>query len=276
MVQTFSGTNNHIVILPNTASIPAGSSFEIKNDSTGIISVKDFLGTTLNLVSPSSVEKFTLLDGLVWSYPLNVGQINYADFNTAYSPTHSDGRIHYDQTDKTLSVDIDSANGVELQVGQEEYIRAVNKTGAPIPNGSVVYISGAQGNRPTIALALGSDALAGKTIGVTTQAISDNAEGMITISGVVGGINTSVFSAGDRLYLSGSVSGGLTATKPSAPNYAIPVAWALNSTSSGKILVDIRSANKVQDINDVTLSSVANGDTLVYANGIWKNNPNWK
>ena len=175
---------------------------------------------------------------------ISLGTIDYLNFNTAYSPSHLDGRIHYSQTDKTLSVDIDSANGVELQVGQEEYIRAVNKTGAPISNGSVVYISGAQGNRPTVDLAIGSDALVGKTIGVATQAIADNAEGMITVSGIVGEFDTSTFVSGDRLYLSSSVSGALTKVKPSAPNYAVPIAWALNSTNSGKILIDIRSTHK--------------------------------
>lgn len=68
MVQTFSGTNNHIVILPNTASIPAGSSFEIKNDSTGIISVKNFSGALLRNISMGDAIVFNLTDSLNWSY----------------------------------------------------------------------------------------------------------------------------------------------------------------------------------------------------------------
>jgi hypothetical protein len=208
------------------------------------------------------------------SATISLGTADYIDFNTATVPAHSDGRIHYDSTDKTLSIDIDSANGVELQVGQEEYIRVVNKTGIQINDGQVVYVNGAQGNRPTIDLAIGSGSLANKTIGVATQNISDNAEGMITTDGVVGGYDTSGFTAGDRLYLSTSVSGSLTNVKPSAPNYAVPVAWALNSANDGKILIDVRSSFKVDDLANVTLSSIANGDRLVYSNGSWVNSPN--
>jgi len=174
---------------------------------------------------------------------LSLGQTDYLDFNTAYSPSHLDGRVHYDSIDKTLSVDIDSANGVELQVGQEQYIRAVNKTGGPLTDGQVVYVSGAQGNRPTITQALATTSLSNRTIGVLTQNIADNGEGMVTTSGVVGGFNTSGFTAGDRLYLSNTVAGGITNILPYEP--IVQIGWALNSTVSGKILVDIKSLSPV-------------------------------
>ena len=174
---------------------------------------------------------------------LSLGQVDYLDFNTAYSPTHLDGRLHYDSIDKTLSLDIDSANGVELQVGRENYIRAVNKTGAQINDGQVVYISGAQGDRPTAALAIASISVSNRTIGIATHNIADNAEGMVTTQGIVGNFNTSGFLAGDRLYLSSSVAGGITNVITNDP--VVQVGWALNSTVSGKILVDIKALSSL-------------------------------
>ena len=174
---------------------------------------------------------------------ISLGQIDYLDFNTATTPVALDGRVHFDQDDKTLSVDIDSAAGVKLQIGQENYIRAVNKTGAPINDGQFVYISGAQDNKPTAALAIASTSVANRTIGVATQNISDNSEGMITTQGIVGGFDTSGFTAGDRLYLSNTVQGGITNIMPNDP--IVQVGWALNSTASGKILVDIKALSSL-------------------------------
>lgn len=52
-----------------------------------------------------------------------------------------------------MDIVVDATNGVTLQVGHEQYVRIVNKTGSQINDGQVVYINGTQGNRPTVALA---------------------------------------------------------------------------------------------------------------------------
>jgi len=91
-------------------------------------------------------------------------------------------------------------DGVTLQIGQEFFIRVVNKTGVLIPNGSVVFINGAQGNRPTIALASSTSlSAASQTIGVVTHDISDNNNGYVTTNGLVRGLNTNSYVEGDIL-----------------------------------------------------------------------------
>lgn len=153
------------------------------------------------------------------------------DGTTPASP--AEGEIWYDTTDNTLMVQSDISN-TTLNVGQEQLIRCGNYTGSLIADGKVVYISGAQGNRPKIELASYTDEnSANKTIGVVTADIAHGAEGYVCIQGVVQGYNTSAFSAGDRLYL--YTNGTLTKT---APAYGIAaVAYALNSTNNGRILV---------------------------------------
>ena len=59
--------------------------------------------------------------------------------------------------------------------------RCRNTTGASIPNGSIVYINGVYGNRPTIALADADiEAASSKTIGLTTETIGNNQNGYVT------------------------------------------------------------------------------------------------
>jgi hypothetical protein len=50
--------------------------------------------------------------------------------------------------------------------------------------------------------------------------------------GFVDGIDTSAFTAGQILYCSPSVAGGLTATKPSSPNNIIPIAVCIVSSAT--------------------------------------------
>lgn len=115
--------------------------------------------------------------------------------------------------------------------------RCVNKTGVQINDGEVVYVIGAQGNRPSVALAKADAYPTSNVIGMATQNIPNNEEGYVTIAGLVRGYNTSGFTEGDTLYLSASTTGALTKTPPASPNFLVHVGKAMNSTSNGSVLV---------------------------------------
>ena len=172
---------------------------------------------------------------------LNLGTYNLMPNGIQYSVSPTATTLqrlgYWDAGNQTVSINVDSTNGVSLQLGQEQYVRASNKTGAAITNGSVVYINGAQGNRPTIRLAQADSGSTSLVIGVATQDIANNAEGFVTTIGVVNGFNTSSFTAGDELYLSPTSEGVLTNVAPSSPYFTVPVAIALNSTNNGSIFV---------------------------------------
>jgi hypothetical protein len=82
-----------------------------------------------------------------------------------------------------------------LQVGQETVIRARNITGSAILNNQVVYIAGADSNRPTIVKAQASSLATSDVLGVLTQDIANGTEGFVTVLGIVRDVNTSAFSA---------------------------------------------------------------------------------
>jgi hypothetical protein len=167
--------------------------------------------------------------------------------------------MYWDSTEGTVSVNLDTTNGVTLSLGTEQYIRVVNKTGSTITDGQVVYINSAQGNRPTATLAQANALSTSKVIGVATQNIANNAEGFITTSGEVHNYNTSGFTAGDVLYVSDTTAGALTNTPPTTPNFVVSVGVALNSTVSGAILVKthqpLASSSSLADNSDLVSPS---------------------
>lgn len=161
-------------------------------------------------------------------------------FDTSAIPgDYAEGTMRWNQTDHTVEIDT-GLNAVTIQLGQEIVIKARNNTGSTITNGSVVRITGATGNRPTIALAQANAvATASETIAVATQDITNNSDGFVTSFGAVRDIDTSSFSAGDIIWLSDLTPGGLTATMPAIP-VRIGVVTVSNA-NNGVIAVDLRS-----------------------------------
>lgn len=175
-------------------------------------------------------------------------------YNLNPTVTPQEGDVWWNPTDHTLNIQPDIAGSV-LQVGQEQWVRVVNKTGATIADGSVVYLNGAQGNRPKVALASASDINSAAVIGMATADINNNAEGFITVNGIVRGINTTGYTDGQELYLS-ITAGQLATTPPSSPNIVVRVGYALNSTHNGSVFVD--TANHLaSNVNLGTDNSVA-------------------
>lgn len=154
-------------------------------------------------------------------------------------PPLATGMSFWDAPNQTMSTVLDQAAGVILQHGQEVHVRCTNRTGVTIPNGSVVFINGAQGNRPTIQLAQANAIATAELIGVATQDIANNATGSVTTTGVVNSVNTSGFTAGAELYLSATTPGLMTQTPPTSPNLVVQLGTALNSTTNGAVFIHI-------------------------------------
>lgn len=217
-------------------TIRAGSHVHILTDgSTSDNIIASFSSTGVDFKAGSVIS----IGGTPIGTDVDLTNIQYLGMNTSPAEiTYAEGQLIWNPIDKTL--DIQNGDGTTTQVAQETHIVCYNNTGATIPNGSVVYISGAVPPRPTIALAradtyLTSDA----TIGLATIDIPNNSEGKVTFHGIVRGIDTSVFSQGQELYLSATTAGGYTTTQPLAPNYVVHVGHVINvSATEGTIFVD--------------------------------------
>ena len=135
------------------------------------------------------------------------------DFNdvTGSEPAWAPGQAYYANGTFNIHGEYD---GVTLQLGQEQYINVSNVSGATIPNGKPVYVTGVSGGLPAIDLAQADTFEKSRVIGITTMNIADGATGLVTTIGSVSDINTDGLVVGNILYLSDTVAGGYTETPP--------------------------------------------------------------
>lgn len=199
---------------------------------------------------------------------------DYISFNTAPSTSSTAiGTLSWNATDETL--DLIVKNGTTLQIGQESYIKVLNKSGTNFLNGQVVYISGAQGQRLTAELAqANSEVTSRATIGILTENINNNHQGFATTSGLVRDIDTSAWTEGDPLYLSASTAGGITNVKPTAPNHTVILGWVVRSHAvNGSIYVKVDNGLELDELHDVKITTPVTGDVLTYdsSTSLWKN-----
>ena len=192
-------------------------------------------------------------------------------FNTTYTTDPQRGTLIWNNDDETLDLGI---NGVILQIGQEMFTHIKNQTGSTIDNGTVVRYSGSVGasGRMNGDLMIADGTYpAYHTIGVTTEDIPNGEDGFVTVFGVVGGINTTDYSAGDILYVSTTVEGALTDTIPEAPDLKIPIAVVLNSSNNGAIFVRPTILPALNDIADIEITSPVDNSILKYDStaGTW-------
>lgn len=150
-----------------------------------------------------------------------------------------------------------------------------NATGATLTAGQVVYLSGNTGNKPNAVLAKAdAEATSSKTIGLIITNIANNANGYIATDGLLADLNTSMFAPGDMLWLSDSIAGGVTTIIPDTPNHAVFIGYVVSAhPTQGKILIHIQNGYELNELHDVKITSVANGDGLIYDStlGYWKN-----
>ena len=185
----------------------------------------------------------------------------------AAKPAWQEGRFFYDIAEKTMAYYNDH-NGVTLNVGQEEWVRAFNATGASIINGSAVYINGVDVGTglPTVALAKADLITTADAIGITTETIPTGSFGYVTAFGVIHNLNTTAYTAGQPIYVSATTAGAVTSTRPNQPSFTNPIGYiAATDAVLGKILV---MAGKSRQ-GAMTTGAVAFGGT----DGFIKENP---
>lgn len=93
-----------------------------------------------------------------------------------------------------------------------------NTSGETIIAGTPVYATG-HTTKTTIAKALPSTTA--PILGLLKETTANNADGVVIVAGVLDGVNTSAFTAGQVLYV--GESGGLSATQPAAGGGAVGI-----------------------------------------------------
>lgn len=212
-------------------------------------------------------------------FQLSTGQITFDQ-----TPTQSAGVgvMRWNDTDGTLDLGLKGGN-VTLQLGQEQVVRIVNKTGSNLTEAGyqAVYTSGAQGQRLKVDLALANaDLTSAGTLGIVTENIAVNQEGFVTTNGLVRGINTTgslqgeTWIDGDILYLSPNIAGRITNIKPIAPQHLVVIGVCVYAhITQGSIFVKVDNGYELDELHNVLITAIANNEGLFYetSTGLWKN-----
>lgn len=218
------------------------------------------------------------------------GSLNVTD-SIYFSGSGPASRLVWNDADGTLNLGLKGGN-VTLQIGQEEVIRVVNKTGADLLESQYravrvrsVSEGGAQGQRLAVVLAQAdNDDNSATTIGIVTENIANNEEGFITTFGKVRNIDTTgtlqgeTWVDGDMIYLSPTTPGYITNIKPQAPQHSVILGYVVYAhQNNGIIFVKVDNGYEIDELHNVriTTASLTPGQLLVRSGsavgGVWIN-----
>ena len=198
-----------------------------------------------------------------------------------------------------------SFSTVALPDGQTVKIECKNTSGSTITKGTPVYITGTVGatSRVEVAPADAGNSAKMPSVGVLETDLANNGQGYAVTGGLLQHLPTDPIDStntapNDTIYV--KAGGGLTMTKPTGTNLIqnIGKVGRVSSSNSGSIIVSsilrtndvpniaqnniwignassvpTATSHTVGNISDVTLSSVSDGQALVWdnANNYWKN-----
>ena len=260
--------NNHIYRWSGSTYIEITDNTAVWGAITGTLSSQTDLVNALNLRVPYTGATSNVNLG---EYGLTGGFLAL-DTTPTSTPTGI-GTIYWDSANRTAAL-IDGDGDTTLQIGQEQRILVHNNTGSTLTDGQVVYVTGSTGNLPSVSLAnASSETTSAATLGVVTESIAHGADGFITTSGIVNGLNTLAFNEGDLLWL-GTTAGTFTATKPISPNHLVLIGYVIKKAGgNGSILVKIQNTQELKESSDVLFTSLTNNDILTYESStdLWKN-----
>lgn len=201
----------------------------------------------------------------------NLGS-DYLQFNTAATVTPALGKIWWDGG---TTVNVGMTANVTGHALEDAYFYI--KASSAITKGEVIMFTGSVGASGVATGAPATGVTDGSYImGVAAEDIASNGFGLVQFQGTLRGVNTTGFTDGDILWYNPAVTGGLTKTKPSAPNVKVQIAATVNGGSSGGGVILIRvNAGSVLGGTDsnVQFGTLSNGDLIQYDSTVqyWKN-----
>jgi hypothetical protein len=152
-------------------------------------------------------------------------------------------------------------------------VTATNGNASTLGAGTVVRITGANGDNPVFnSASWDNDGTSANTLGILQSSVVSGATGSIVVTGIVIGVDTDAFSAGDVLYL--SASGQFTNVQPQAPRHIVTLGEVLRvQQNNGSIFVNISNGWELDELHNVRITNPAQGNLLAYnsASRLWEN-----
>lgn len=214
--------------------------------------------------------------GAVKNVDLGEFGIKAGNLSLDTTPTNiptTEGTIFWDFGDGQLNVNL--LNGVVSHIGGDLPVLVKKDDNSGLTKGKVVYEKGSDGANTTVMYAqANAESTSSKTFGVIANTTNGGAKAYCITFGYIRNIDTSSLTEGSTIYLSPTDAGGMTTTKPQAPNHLVTVGRCIRShATQGIIFVSIQNGFELDELHDVQILSKTNNDILVYdsTTSLWKN-----
>jgi peptidyl-tRNA hydrolase len=105
--------------------------------------------------------------------------------------------------------------------------------------------------------------------------LANNSNGYVTVIGLLSNMDTSAFTDGAQLYLSGTTAGAYTSTKTYAPIHLVYIGFVEYAhPTQGKIFVKVQNGYELDEIHNVSARTPTTGQTIVWngATNLWEQN----
>ena len=266
---TYTSGNTTLTLYDNTGGTITVTGFTA---SGGGVNIQNY-GTNRLLVSDGTQTGIIAQSGLTFSNgTLNI--TGSALFSTTYTAaTQTAGQLSWNDGDGTLDLTLKGDN-TTIQLGQSIVAYCYNDTSTTLNKGEVVYIEGAQGQRVKVARASSTgETSSSVTFGLVMEPILAGQTGFVISQGVLKKINTLGLSGGTALWL-GTTPGTYTQIKPQAPNNSVLIGYVERvHQQTGSIYVKIQNGYELEELHNVLITGVTNGDILVYdsSRNLWIN-----
>jgi len=248
------------------ASLVAGTGVSVTNNSGEAATPTIALDATLDNLSNVTVPSPTTNDVLQWN---GTAWVNVAASTVGATNLNGLSDVVISTPEEFQTLEYDGTNWVNTYSSVVSYVR--NAEATTLTTGTVVYLFGSTGDHATVKRAdNNSDTTSSKTVGVVGANILASENGPVITRGYVDGINLSVgYTAGDVLWL--GEGGAFTTTKPTAPKHLVFIGVVVRATSNGIIYVATQNGYELDELHDVSITSLASGQFLKYNGSLWVN-----
>lgn len=246
---------------------PADGAFIVGNGTNFITETGSTARASMGAAAAGANADITSMTGVTGG----ISSPDFIQFDTTATVTDATGRLYYDDADMFQTLAFQMNGAVVQHVGEEMYYRV--RLSSPATKGQVLMFTGTLGASGglTAAPATGlSPDQSNYILGVSMQTGTTNDWVTVVEFGEIKEINTTggaeAWVQGQILYFNPAVAGGLTKTKPTAPNAIAIVAAVVNVGSSNGILFVRPTFGSVLGGTDgnVEFASITNGDVIVY------------
>lgn len=184
------------------------------------------------------------------------------------APAAGTALIHARTQDGFTRIEQDNEGATNIVLGRDSVIVVKNDSGGAFALGDVVYIKGVATVTPTVAKARANASGTLPALGIVMDAAADGAFCRVMRSGILT-MNTTAFSAADKVYVSTATAGALQSTRPSGITgaYVQRIGTILTQGATGLIEIEVSPSVLNMETGTTAATFAANAVTATTYNG---------